>query len=310
MAVMNQATEQPTDPSLDPKRPYTMEAGWSARVMELVERMSWVETVSEKVAGWLQPVWRTELGARAKDFLHGRWLGHPLHPVLTDLPIGFWTSSVALDVMGASRSAGILSAAGSASAVATAASGLADWQDAYGRERRLGTIHGLLNLTGLAFHLASLGARISFQRRRARRLGIIGLGVNMAAAYFGGELIYARGVMVNRDAWTEGPTDWTPVLRDDDLREGQTRKVEAAGRPVLLYREAGLVMAMECTCPHAGGPLDEGEVSDGVVTCPWHGSRFRLRDGAVLRGPSTYPVPRLQARVRNGQVEVRGRQEA
>jgi nitrite reductase/ring-hydroxylating ferredoxin subunit len=76
---------------------------------------------------------------------------------------------------------------------------------------------------------------------------------------------------------------------------------------VLLHRQGMAVSAMENACPHAGGPLDEGTVSDGVVTCPWHGSRFRLSDGACVRGPSTFPQLRLEARVENGMVEVRGR---
>ena len=64
---------------------------------------------------------------------------------------------------------------------------------------------------------------------------------------------------------------------------------------------------MEDACSHNGGPLSEGTVDDGVVTCPWHGSQFRLRDGAVVGGPATFPQLRLESRVVDGQVEVRGR---
>jgi nitrite reductase/ring-hydroxylating ferredoxin subunit len=64
---------------------------------------------------------------------------------------------------------------------------------------------------------------------------------------------------------------------------------------------------MEATCSHAGGPLEEGAAKDGVVTCPWHGSKFRLSDGACLLGPATFPQLRLEARVQKGEVEVRGR---
>jgi nitrite reductase/ring-hydroxylating ferredoxin subunit len=120
--------------------------------------------------------------------------------------------------------------------------------------------------------------------------------------------VFDRGVMVNHDAWTAGPQEWTPVLEDDELPEGGHRKVEVEGRAILLHRWQGRVSALENACTHAGGPLDEGEFQDGVVTCTWHGSQFRLSDGRVCRGPATFPQLRLQARVREGKIEVRGRQ--
>ena len=303
-------TEQPTDPALDPSRPSTMEAGWPARIAELVDRMPWIESLGQKVSDLLDPLFAHPRGRQAKDLLNGRLIGHALHPVLTDLPIGFWSGSLLLDLAGASRSAGVLSAAGSVSAIATAATGVADWKDTYGRDRRLGTVHGVVNLAGLAFHLASLGARLRLRRRRARRLSLVGFSITTAAAYLGGELVFKRGSMIDRNAWTFGPDEWTPVLPEAELAEGGTRKVDAGGRQVLLHRQAGLVHAIANTCPHAGGPLDEGTVSGGIVTCPWHGSQFRLTDGAVCHGPSTFPALRYQARVRKGQIEVRGRSEA
>ena len=120
-------------------------------------------------------------------------------------------------------------------------------------------------------------------------------------------IVFRRGLMVNHDAWTAGPDEWTPVLPSPQLPERVTRRVDLRGHSVLVYREAGRVYAMEDACAHAGGPLSEGVVEDGVVTCPWHGSRFRLKDGAVMRGPATFPQLRLQARERQGQIEVRGR---
>jgi len=202
----------------------------------------------------------------------------------------------------------VLNAAGSAAAVATAVTGVADWTATDGREKRLGLLHGLLNLAGLGFQLASLQARLRRHRMRAITLSATGWTISTAAAWLGGELVFGRGISVNHDAWLAGPEKWTPVLPEAQLADGAARKVAVEGRAVLLYREGARVFAMENACAHAGGPLDEGEVKDGVVTCPWHGSQFRLTDGALCRGPATYPQLRLQARVAKGQVEIRGRQ--
>jgi len=90
-----------------------------------------------------------------KDFLSGTWTGHPLHPVLTDLPIGFWTSSFMLDLVGGERSAAAsrrLIGLGILSAVPTAASGLSDWSDTLGEERRIGTVHAVANVVALWFY--------------------------------------------------------------------------------------------------------------------------------------------------------------
>jgi nitrite reductase/ring-hydroxylating ferredoxin subunit len=171
-----------------------------------------------------------------------------------------------------------------------------------GRERRLGLLHGLLNLTALAFQAASVPSR-----KHYRFLSFAGSAIATASAYFGGELVFGRGLMVDHDAWTAGPEDWTRVAQLGEIEDGGIKGVQVDGRTVLLHRRGATVYAMEDTCTHAGGPLHEGTVEDGVVTCPWHASRFRLTDGACLRGPATFPQLRLEARVRGAEVEVRGR---
>lgn len=280
-----------------------MVSSWSARVFGPIEEWPWLEKASTTVMGWLQPLLDHPQAPPIKDALHGRWLGHALHPVLVDLPIGFWTSAFLLDLVGARKSARLMTAAGCVSAVGAAASGVADWTATDGRERRLGMAHGLLNVTGLGFQVLALVSG----RRRYRALSWTGYSFSTAAAFLGGELVFGRGVMVDHDAWVAGPETWTAVCKDAELADGKTKKVEVASRAVLLYRSEGKVHAMENACTHAGGPLDEGEIAGEVVTCPWHGSQFRLTDGACLRGPATFPQLRLQARVREGHVEVRGR---
>jgi nitrite reductase/ring-hydroxylating ferredoxin subunit/uncharacterized membrane protein len=242
------------------------------------------------------------------DFLHGTWLGHALHPVLSDLPVGLWTAATLFDVLDMDKPAAVMSATGSVAAVGTAVTGVADWSVTYGRDRRLGLLHGLLNATALLLQLDSLYHRLRGRLGPARGLGLAGWLIASGAAYFGGELVFGRGLMVDHRAWVSGPENWTPVLAANELSEGKPRKAEVEGRPILVYRERGQVYAMEEVCTHAGGPLAEGAVKDGVVTCPWHGSQFRLTDGSIRRGPATFPQPRLQTRLNDGQIEVRGRQ--
>jgi nitrite reductase/ring-hydroxylating ferredoxin subunit len=294
-------TERPA--ALDPKRPSTLQASWPARLVGPLEEMSWLDRLGNTVMGWLQPLLDRPGADRVKDVLHGRWLGHALHPVLTDLPIGFWTAAFVLDLAGARFSARFMNACGCASAVGTAATGVADWTVTDGRERRLGLLHGLLNGAGLACQLVAL-----VSRRRYRTWSWTGYAISSASAYLGGELVFGRGLMVDHDAWVAGPQDWTDVMSDADVPEGSMRPAQVDGRTILLSRQGGRVSALEDACPHAGGPLHEGTLEAGVVTCPWHGSRFRLADGACLRGPSTFAQLRLEARVRAGRIEVRGRQ--
>jgi nitrite reductase/ring-hydroxylating ferredoxin subunit len=201
-----------------------------------------------------------------------------------------------------------MSGVGSSAAVGAAVTGIADWTVTHGRERRLALLHGLLNTGGLLLQIGSLAARLGGKRRSGRGLGLLGWIVSLGAAYLGGELVFGRGLMVDHNAWKAGPQEWMVVGKLSDLQPGKPHKVQADGRAVLVYREGGDVYAMEDACSHAGGPLSEGEINTGVVTCPWHGSRFRLTDGSVRRGPATYPQLRLEVRVRADQVEIRGRE--
>jgi nitrite reductase/ring-hydroxylating ferredoxin subunit/uncharacterized membrane protein len=293
---------------MDPARPATMQDSPLVKAVGQLEEMTWLETVQEGVTTVIQPLVTKAEDVGLMDVLHGRWLGHALHPVLSDLPIGFWSASVLFDALNWDDAATAMNAVGSAAAVGTAVTGVADWTVTHGRERRLALLHGLLNAGGLVLQIASLSARLGARRSAGRTLGLLGWLVSLGAAYLGGDLVFGRGLMVDHNAWQAGPQEWTAVGALTELQPGKPRKVQVEGRAVLLYRDGAGVHAMEDACSHAGGPLSEGEVNDGVVTCPWHGSRFSLTDGSLRRGPATYPQLRLEARVRDGQVEVRGRQ--
>ena len=97
-----------------------MVASWSARLLGPLEEMPWLDRLGDTVNGWLQPLLARPEADRVKDLLHGRWLGHALHPALPDLPIGFWTSAFVLDLVGARTSARLLNAFGCVSALGTA----------------------------------------------------------------------------------------------------------------------------------------------------------------------------------------------
>jgi nitrite reductase/ring-hydroxylating ferredoxin subunit/uncharacterized membrane protein len=266
----------------------------------------------------VQPVYDRFRGNLAVELLHGgRWAGHALHPALSDLPIGFWSGSLLLDMVGGNEpatakgkldAAGTLSAAGLAAAVATAVTGVADWTVSDGEDRRVGLFHGLLNGAGTALQGASLAARLGGHRGSARTLGVASMAATTVAAFVGGHLVQGRGAMVNRVASHTGPTRWVKTISLDDLPDHEAKGVDVEGRKVLLYRDDETVYAIDDVCSHAGAVLSRGQVVDCVVTCPLHESQFDVRDGHIVRGPAHHPQPALPSRVRNGWVEVRGSQ--
>jgi nitrite reductase/ring-hydroxylating ferredoxin subunit len=134
-----------------------------------------------------------------------------------------------------------------------------------------------------------------------------GFAVLTAGGYLGGYLSFVLGVNVNHTAWEYGPDDWTAVAAETDLPDGHTRRVEAGGAGILLHRDDATIHAISSVCSHAGGPLEQGTVAEGCVTCPWHGSIFRLADGHVDRGPASVPQPAYDTRITGGQIEIRAR---
>lgn len=279
------------------------------QVRELVERIgttSNLDKVAEPVAARVSQV----LGRQPlKDLLSGTWLGHPAHPMLTDVPIGAWTSSFVLDLVGGKRArpaADKLVAFGVVTAVPTAAAGLSDWSDTYGPDRRIGLVHAGANVAAVLCYGLSWLARRRDRRARGVALGILGAAVASGGAYLGGHLSFRRGVNVDRNAWEEPTRDWTPVAESASLPEGEPQVVQLDGLDVMVLRRGERVLAIADRCGHAGGPLHEGKIDDqGCVTCPWHGSTFRLSDGKVVHGPATGPQPAFEARTVDGKLELR-----
>ena len=314
------AATQPAGPAPDLPDARSWLITWHGDLLTRVDQLDWLRSLNDWLTAVLGPVRERYQDNLALELLHGgRWVGHPLHPALSDLPIGLWTSATILDVTGrgpapAARpgldAAGVLSAAGTLAAGATALTGLTDWTVSNDQDRRVGLFHGLLNTAALGLQSASLAARMTGHRSTGRALGAAGLAVTAGAAYFGGHLVFTKGVMVNRVGWAAGPRRWVRALEEADLPDDSPVAVEAEGRQVLLYRHDGALYAIDNICSHAGGLLNRGPVANLIVTCPLHGSRFSLADGCVLRGPASQPQPVLRTRIRNGWIEVRGSQPA
>jgi nitrite reductase/ring-hydroxylating ferredoxin subunit/uncharacterized membrane protein len=293
-------------------------SAWHGDLAAWLDRLGWLRASSDWLTGVTGPIRERYQDNLALELLHGgRWVGHPLHPALSDLPVGLWTGVVVLDATDRDRArrpgidaAGTLSAAGIVAAGVTALTGLSDWAVSNDQDRRIGLFHGLLNTAALGLQAASLGTRMAGHRGTARALAAASLTVTAAAGYVGGHLVFTRGVMVNRVAWAIGPRRWTRALPEAELRDDSPAAVAAEGRQIMLYRHRGRLYAIDNICSHAGGLLSRGPVAGLTVTCPLHGSRFALADGCVTRGPASQPQPVLPTRIRNGWVEVRGSQPA
>lgn len=276
-----------------------------------IGRQEWLKPAEESLQKLIHRAFRVRGGRQVKNFLHGTWVGHPLHVILTDVPIGAWTAAIvfdAFDSMGARRYRVAADAAvtlGIAGAVGAAAAGLTDWQDIDPPARRVGLMHGLLNVASLALFGSSLLARRKGERTNGRGLAVLGYAVSAAAAHLGGNLVYEQRIGVDHTASEKLPDEFTPVLPESGLEDGKPVRAEHNGTPILLVRPQSKIYALAETCSHLGGPLSEGRLEDDVIQCPWHGSRFSIRDGHVIDGPAVHPQPCLEARIRNGQVEVR-----
>ena len=249
---------------------------------------------------------------RFKNWLNGVWLGHPLHPALTDVALGAWSTGAVLDLVGSKRSADAAMTVGVLSAVPTALAGMADWSDTSGEPRRTGLVHAVLNSAGLACMLGSLFARRGDQRALGIGLSTCGLFLSGMSAWLGGHLVYGLGTNVNRAAFQPSVDEFKVVAKADDLEPGKLfgAEVEVDGTkvPVVLLKKDRSILAIGGTCTHWGGPLADGKLlNDDCVECPWHASRFNMLDGSVQQGPATVSAHVFEVRISQGNVEVRRR---
>ena len=290
-------------------------------IIATIDRQTWLDGVADRVQQAIGGAFAAggAAGRRVMDVLHGTWLGHPLHPVLTDIPIGAWTTAAVLDAMEArapwmrrgryARGADAAVAIGLAGSAAAAVTGITDWHHTSATARKTGMVHGMLNATAAGLYATSIVLRKRGDRAAGRAFAWAGFGVMLASAYLGGHLVYRQRIGVNHspeDANRAGEElGWTAVLAEHELAEGRLTRVDVRGIGVVLVRRGRRIFAMADSCAHLGGPLSEGSYDGRAITCPWHGSTFELDDGRVLRGPATYPQPCYATRVVDGQIEVR-----
>jgi len=274
-----------------------------ARIIAAQDR--WARPLGDFNHRWLSALFRPI--RPVKDFLSGVWLGHPLHAAATDIPIGALLLVVVLDLLDQPAAADIALVAAILFMLAAAVTGASDYVDTDGTARVRATTHSTLMVVGLLLLLASLALRAGSPADRTIpiALSIVGLLVVTAGAYIGGDVVYLFGNMVSRHAFRGAGTKWIRLDVGDvtdlaTLSQATPTKAKAGINDLVIVRIADTIFAMHAVCAHAGGPLAQGTVVDGCIECPWHGSRFRLTDGRVRRGPALYDQPTYEIRPADG----------
>ena len=254
------------------------------------------------------------------NIFHGTWLGHPLHPLLTDIPIGAWTVGAIADLLAlggderAQYTADVATTIGVAGAVAAAWAGWAEWSDTKDDARRLGIAHAALNGGALTLYTGSLMLRRAGKRGSATLFSLLGYALVGAGGYLGGELAYGQQLGVRHTAEpAEPPRDFIHVAALADVPPGGMLRVEAAGIPIILAQTAdttpaqsgNTMRAVSAVCTHRGAPLDEGKRDGDCVRCPWHGSLFALAGGHIVEGPATFALAAFETRITETNIEIR-----
>ncbi|TXS22876.1 Rieske (2Fe-2S) protein [Streptomyces sp. ms191] len=287
--------------------PDSLRAGPSG-VLRAIERVEQSTALDGLVGAMRRAVRSVPLG-RARDVLHGVPLGHPVHPLLVQVPIGAWLSSAVVDLLpGHRRAADTLIAVGLAGAAPAAVAGWADWAELPPEQSRVGLVHAAANIGAVSLYATSLLARLRGRPLKGRLLALAGLATVAAGGALGGHLAYRQASGANHAEAVPhlvGP-GWHPVGPVTDYPVGRPTRAVVDGVDVVVLRQAGdRVHVLADRCAHMGGPLSQGEAEDGCIRCPWHGSVFRLADGWNVHGPSTAPQPSFDTRIVDGRLEAR-----
>ncbi|OBI44344.1 (2Fe-2S)-binding protein [Mycobacterium kyorinense] len=291
------------------------------RTLSFVGRQEWLDRPSYRFEHMLGLVYNALGGARDRvtNALNGAWLGHPVHPPLASLTSGALGTTVALDALSvlpgrpaselvdASRFARRALGLGILANVASAVTGVTDWQHTHEEDRRVGAVHGLLNLLATGLYVKSWADRRRGRHLRGIAISALGYGITVGSSYLGGALVFESGIGIDQSGQRLRTHDWTPVLPASSLQNGKPQRVEIDGVGLVVCRTGnGEVSAFGEFCPHLAAPMADGWVDRGRIVCPWHGSRFDVDSGEVLRGPAAAPLPRYQARISDGMIELRG----
>jgi nitrite reductase/ring-hydroxylating ferredoxin subunit/uncharacterized membrane protein len=265
--------------------------------LEQDSRLDGVVSAGQRVARLIRP-------GKLRDALHGVWLGHPVHPMLVQVAAGAWLSAGLLDVTGADeRAARRLVVAGLGAAVPAALAGAADWSEQHEQQMRVGVIHAAGNAVAAGLYAASLAPR---GPRAGRLLRLAGLAAVSASGLLGGHISFrlAGGANHAEEVPHLVEPGWQHLMLASDLPEGKPVRQLLGEVPVVAVRAGGTVRVLADRCSHMSGPLSDSELADGCLTCPWHGSVFRIADGSVARGPATAPQPSFATREVGGAIQV------
>jgi nitrite reductase/ring-hydroxylating ferredoxin subunit/uncharacterized membrane protein len=290
------------------------------KVVHTAEDQEWVHNLTNVVEENVVVGAYEKLGEAQwpiRNVLHGSWLGHPVHATVSDIPVGAWSTALVLDTaeivfgkkeLGPGADAAV--AIGLVGASAASISGLADWKHTKGSTQRTGLLHGLLNGVATMLYLLSFVLRKSGARGPGQLVSTLGFACTAAGSYLGGELVFDRLVGVSRAESPDEPEDFTPIASVNDLQENAPYRFEVNDVPVVVVKSNGEFYALSDVCAHLGVALSDGEVHDGCITCPAHGSTFKLENGALVTGPSAYSQPTFEVRVNDGYVEIRKRSQS
>lgn len=178
-------------------------------LVSLTERLERTQAL-DGVVRLVQPLVDALLAdPRRAALLRGTAVGHAIHPPLTDVPVGMWTSATVLDLVGgrpAQPAARRLIGLGVLSALPTALTGWAEWGTAAPRDKRTGVVHAAANITALTLYAASWRARGKGSHLRGVVLGLVGNTALLAGGYLGGHLVEARKVSSRHPAFSDDPT--------------------------------------------------------------------------------------------------------
>ena len=286
---------------------------WAAmRIVSRLEQAAGLDrfvSTGQRMARLLPP-------GRLRDCLHGVWLGHPVHPVLVQAPLGAWLSAAALDGWqavdswrgsggrpAAEQAAGRLAAFGVVAVVPAALAGAADWSEQHEQQMRVGVVHLLAVTAAAGLYAASLTAGNS---GRARALRFAGLAAAGAGGLLGGHISFRQAGGANHAEAVPHLVEpgWHDLCATASLPDDGPARMLLGEVPLLIVAHGARVYALADRCSHLSGALSDGDLADGCVTCPWHGSIFRLADGSVARGPATAPQPVFDTRIHDGVLQV------
>lgn len=290
----------------------SLEALTPAAMAERIERAPSLDHAIRSLSDFAVRVLPT---GRRTDALHGVPFGQPAHPAVIRLPLGCWMSAVLLDFFpSARRASSTLITAGLIASLPSAATGLADWSALHRHQQRVGIVHAAWQAGAVSLFGLSLLARAVGWDSDGRVLAAGGIVTATAGAYLGGHLALRLGAGASHAEPVGHLADlgWHDLCQLRDLPDGRPVRRQLGYLSLLALRQDTTVRVLSDHCAHLGGPLHQGRVTtvkgESCVSCPWHGSSFRLSDGSVVHGPATARQPAFESHVtEGGTVQVRPR---